>query len=161
MQPTIRRMNERDDVERITDWFETIGSEWLLDYEVKPRRREESREKLLQWMRGADGNSCILLAEAPPKGRTPPAIMGFAVCLLQIDPNTDRKFGTIHGLYVDDAYRGLGVGRTLKEAADAWCRDAGAVFMKAYIGIGNKAMLRVCKLLGYEPWMVTWIKKFE
>lgn len=161
MQPTIRRMNERDDIEQITDWFELIGSEWLLDYEVKPRRREDSREKLLRWMRGEDGNSSVLLAETAREPETPPAVIGFAICLLQFDPDTDRKFGTIHGIYVTDAYRGLGVAHTLKEAADEWCRQAGAAFMKAYIGIGNKSMLRICKLLGYEPWMVTWIKKFE
>jgi hypothetical protein len=33
--------------------------------------------------------------------------------------------------------------------------------MKAYMGIGNKAMLRVCKLLGYEPGMITWVRRFE
>ena len=58
-------------------------------------------------------------------------------------------------------YREKGIGHTLKNAADEWCRQAGAEYMRAYIGIGNTAMLRVCKLLGYEPWMVTWVRRFE
>jgi hypothetical protein len=33
--------------------------------------------------------------------------------------------------------------------------------MKAYIGIGNKEMLRICKLLGYEPWVITWVRRFD
>ncbi|MCK4341696.1 MAG: GNAT family N-acetyltransferase [Phycisphaerae bacterium] len=161
MIPSIRPMNEGDDIELITDWFESIGSEWLLDYETKPRLRAESRQKLLQWMRGEDGNSCVLLAESREPNEAPPRVIGLAICLLQVDPNTDRKFGTIKGIYVDPAYRGHDVGQTLKEAADEWCRQAGAAFMKAYIGIGNEAMLRVCKLLGYQPWMITMVRKFD
>ena len=150
-------MTEADNLEMITDWYESIGTEWLLDYDPAPRRRENSRQQLLQWMRGEEGNSCILVAEHPESGD----VIGFATCILQIDANTDRKFGTIHGIYVDDPHRGKGHGHALKDAADEWCRDHGAAYMKAYVGIGNQAMLRVCKLLGYEPWMVTWIRKFD
>lgn len=161
MPATTRRMTADDDLEQITDWFALIGSEWLLDYEAAPRRREDSRELLRQWMHGVDGNSCILLAEHATAGDAQPTVVGFAICLLQVDEHTARKYGTIHGIYVDPTCRGEGVGHTLKEAADEWCRQAGAAYMRAYIGIGNRAMLRVCKLLGYEPWMVTWIRKFE
>lgn len=161
MEITIRPMNEGDDIEQITDWFESIGNEWLLEYETTPRGREESRERLWEWMRGEDGCSCVLVAEGGEPAAAPGKVIGFAICLLQTDPNTGRKYGRINGIYVDPACRGREVGRQLKEAADDWCRDAGAAFMKAYIGIGNKAMLRVCKLLGYEPWMVTWVRRFD
>ncbi len=157
MELTIRAMTEDDDIDRITDWFESIGSEWLLDYEARPIEREGLRSQLLEWMRGEDGKSCILLAE---EGE-PKQVVGFATCLLQTDPLTKRTFGTIHGIYVDTPQRGRGTGHTLKDAADEWCRQAGAEYMKAYIGIGNQAMLRVCKLLGYEPWLVTWIRRFD
>jgi len=161
MELKIRPMTVDDDLEQVTDWFGLIGTEWLLDYEPVPTRREDSREQLRQWMRGADGNSCILLAEHPATADAPAAVMGFAICLLQMDPYTGRKYGTIHGIYVDPSCRGHGTGRELKQGADNWCRDGGAAYLKAHLGIGNRAMLRVCKLLGYEPWMVTWIRKFE
>lgn len=157
MEVKIRPMTGNDDVEQITDWFGAIGPEWLLDYESAPKHRAETRAQLLRWMNGEDGGSCVLLAE----DRKTATVLGFATCLLQTDPITKRTFGTIHGIYVDPPQRGQGVGRTLKDAADKWCRDHGAAYMKAYIGIGNQAMLRVCKLLGYEPWMVTWIRRFE
>jgi GNAT superfamily N-acetyltransferase len=157
MQVTIRPMTENDDIEQITDWFEAIGPEWLLDYGSVPAAREEARKQLLTWMRGEDGRSCVLVAQEPNSE----ALAGFATCLLQTDPITKRTYGTIHGIYVDEPQRGKGIGRTLKEAADQWCRRAGAAYMRAYIGIGNQAMLRVCKLLGYEPWMVTWVRKFD
>ncbi|MBU0618198.1 MAG: GNAT family N-acetyltransferase [Planctomycetes bacterium] len=157
MQVTIRPMNESDDIEKITDWFESIGPEWLLDYESVPAQREQAREQLLTWMRGEGGRSCVLVAEDPGSK----ALAGFATCLLQTDPVTKRSYGTIHGIYVDEPQRGKGIGRTLKDAADEWCRTAGAAYMRAYIGIGNEAMLRVCKLLGYEPWMVTWVRRFD
>lgn len=157
MELTIRPMNENDDIEQITDWFESIGTEWLLDYDSAPRQRETSRQHLLEWMRGKNQGSCVLLAESGE----PAAVVGFAIPVLQTDPNTDRIFGTINGIFVEPGKRGEGVGHALKEAADEWCRQAGAAYMKAYIGIGNKAMLRVCKLLGYEPWMVTWVRRFD
>jgi GNAT superfamily N-acetyltransferase len=157
MPITIRRMNESDDIELITDWFESIGPEWLLDYDATPATRDEARAQLLAWMRGADGRSCVLVAEEPDSK----TLAGFATCLLQTDPITRRDYGTIHGICVDEPQRGQGIGRTLKEAADQWCHQAGAAYMRAYIGIGNQAMLRVCKLLGYEPWMVTWVRKFD
>jgi GNAT superfamily N-acetyltransferase len=160
MQVTIRPIRESDDIEQITDWFESIGSEWLLDYQTRPRRRAESREQLLKWSRAGEGDSCVLVAETV-EANSPPRVIGFAVCLLRTDPNTERRFGTINGIYVDPRYRGRKVGRTLKEAADEWCRQAGADFMKAYIGIGNEAMLRVCKLLGYQPWVITMVRRFE
>ncbi len=152
-----RPMNETDNLDQIADWFDSIGTEWLLDYDSAPRRRENSREQLLNWMRGEDGLSCVLVAE----GGEPAKVVGFAVCLLQTDPITNRKYGTINGIYVEPEQRGQGLGHTLKEAADEWCRQAGATYMRAYIGIGNTAMLRVCKLLGYEPWMVTWVRRFD
>lgn len=157
MEITIRPMNESDDIDQIHRWFEAIGPEWLLDYDSAPATREEARSQLLTWMRGSDGSSCVLVAE-DPETKT---LAGFATCLLQTDPITRRIYGTIHGIYVDEPRRGRGIGRTLKEAADQWCRQAGAAYMRAYIGIGNKAMLRVCRLLGYEPWMVTWVRKFD
>jgi GNAT superfamily N-acetyltransferase len=157
MELTIRPMTANDDIEQITDWFEAIGTEWLMDYESGPRKREEPRQRLLDWMRGSGVGSCVLLAET----RTPRIVVGFAIPLLQTDPNTDRKYGTINGIYVEPGKRGEGVGRALKEAADEWCRNAGAAYMKAYIGIGNRQMLRICKLLGYEPWMITWVRRFD
>ncbi len=157
MEVTIRPMNESDNVEQIHRWFEAIGPEWLMDYDSTPATREEAHNQLLTWMRGTDGCSCVLVAE-DPESKT---LAGFATCLLQTDPITRRTYGTIHGIYVDEPLRGQGIGRTLKEAADQWCRQAGAAYMRAYIGIGNAAMLRVCKLLGYEPWMVTWVRKFD
>ena len=87
--------------------------------------------------------------------------IGFAICLLQTDPNTNRKYGMINGIYVEPAHRVQKVGQALKETADEWCHQAGAAYMKAYIGIGNEAMLRVCKLLGYQPWMLTMVRKFD
>lgn len=163
MKPKIRPMNASDDLDQITDWFEAIGSEWLPDYRSRPRqrRREESREKLLEWMRGEGGRSCVLLAEREAPDEASQQIVGMAVCLLQQDPNADQTFGTINGIYVDPKSRGQQVGHALKEAADEWCRRAGAAYMRAYIGIGNEAMLRVCKLLGYQPWMLTMIRKFD
>lgn len=157
MELTIRPMTANDDVEQVTGWFESIGREWLMDYDSGPRKREETRQRLLEWMRGTGAGSCVLLAET----RTPKVVVGFAIPLLQIDANTDRKYGTINGIYVEPGKRGEGVGRALKEAADEWCRNAGAAYMKAYIGIGNKEMLRICKLLGYEPWMITWVRRFD
>ena len=157
MDIQIRPMTEADDLEKITDWYESIGDEWLFDFDPAPRQREDSRQQLQRWMRGADGNSCILVAEL----RDSREVIGFATCLLQVDANTNRTFGTIHAIHVEESRRERGYGRALKDAADEWCRQRGAAFMKAYIGIGNQAMLRVCKLLGYQPWMVTWIRKFD
>ena len=161
MTPVIRPMTETDDVELITDWFGGIADEWLLEFNAPPPPREVNRDNLLRWMRGEDGRSRVLIAEAPATGGQPAELLGFAICLLHEETGSGRRFGSIHGIYVDQQRRGEGVGRVLKEAADTWCRDAGAAYMKAHIGIGNKAMLRVCKLLGYEPWMVTWVRKFD
>jgi|GEM_PF-5571940 len=157
MNVHIRAMNENDDIELITDWFEEIGPEWLLDFEENLHSRDEAREHVLRWMRGEDGQSSVLVAEDSDSGR----LTGFATCLLQKDLLNKRVYGTIHGICVDASCRGQGIGRTLKEAADQWCRQAGASYMRAYIKMGNSAMLRVCKLLGYEPWMVTWVRRFE
>lgn len=158
MNIKIRPMNEHDDLETVAAWFDAVGAEWILDYRATTHTAEESRAELRAWMLGEDGRSCVLVAEADEQ---PGTILGFAVCLLREDTNTKRLFGNINGLYVDSPFRGMGVGRRLKDAADNWCRENGAAFMKAFIGVGNKAMLRVCKLLGYQPWMVTWVRRFE
>jgi len=161
MRITVRPMSNSDNIEQIADWFQSIGTEWLLGYENHPRHRAESRQHIEEWMHGEDGRSCILIAESHEPDAANPQTIGFAICLLREDPNTDRLYGTINGIYVSAAFREQQVGRTLKEAADNWCRDAGAAYMKAHIGIGNEAMLRVCKLLGYQPRMITMIRQFD
>ena len=157
MQLKIRPINDQDNLDQITEWFGTIGREWLAAYESGAGTRPANRKKIERWMHGSDGKSTILAAVDSDSDQ----VIGFAVCLLHDDPNTDETYGAINGIYVDDEHRNQHVGRKLKEAADEWCRHAGASYMRAYIGIGNKAMLRVCKLLGYEPWMVTWVRKFD
>ena len=156
MQLKIRPVNEQDNLDQITEWFGTIGREWLAAYEQGAGSKRPDRNRIERWMRGVDGKSAILGAEDEKTG----ALIGFAVCLLHDDPNTDETYGTINGIYVNPEYRNQHIGRQLKEAADDWCRQAGAAYMRAYVGVGNEAMLRVCKLLGYEPWMVTWVRKF-
>lgn len=154
---TIRPMNAADDVEQLTDWFESIGDEWLPEYEAAPRSREENRQQLLRWMRGEGAGSCVLVAE----GGEPAAVIGFAACQLLAESDTARIQGRISVIYVAPEHRGQGVGHALKDAADKWCQDAGAAYMLAYIHVDNEAMLRLCKLLGYEPWLTTWVRKFE
>ena len=85
MQVTIRPMNENDDIERITDWFESIGPEWLLDYEFAPAARAEAREQLLTWMRGADGRSCVLVARCRKASVNPSELTSAGTRPLAID----------------------------------------------------------------------------
>lgn len=160
MEVTVRPMREDDDIEQITDWFGSIGTEWLPNPRGAPRCRDEDRAQLSTWMRGTGGRSCVLVAETPAADEQPGGVIGFAVCMLHDDPGTDETYGMINGIFVQPDHRGENVGRTLKEAADGWCREAGATYMKARIGISNEAMLRVCRLLGYQPQMITMIRRF-
>lgn len=161
MDLQIRPMGPDDDLEQVAAWFDEIGREWLVDDPDGERTRGTSRAQLERWQRGDNGHSCILLAVVRNPGTTARETVGFAVCLLQRDPAGERLFGIINGIYVRPHHRGEHIGRRLKEAADDWCRRAGAAYMKAHIGIGNEAMLRVCKLLGYQPWMITMIRRFD
>jgi len=157
MEFTIRPLRETDDVEQLTDWFGSVGEEWVPEYEPKPRSREENRRQLLAWMRGEGPGSCVLVAESG----SPPRAVGFAACQLLGEAERGRRYGRIAVIYVTPECRGQGLGHALKDAADNWCRQAGAAYMLAHIPIDNKAMLRVCKLLGYEPWLTTWVRRFD
>ncbi|MHC4067621.1 MAG: GNAT family N-acetyltransferase [Planctomycetota bacterium] len=155
---TIRPIDERDDIELITEWYESIGRQWLDGYAATPRHRADSRRQLEEWVHSPQAQ--VLVAERPGERGTAPKLVGFAACGLAEDPNTGHKYGTVHGVYVEPDRRGRRIGRSLKRAADDWCRAAGATGMRSHITADNDAMLALCRALAYKPWMLTLVRRF-
>lgn len=58
--------------------------------------------------------------------------------------------GYIEGWYVDPDARGMGIGRALVEAAEAWARELGLHEMASDTAIANEAGLEAHLALGYR-----------
>ena len=77
------------------------------------------------------------------------AIIG--VLLLRIFEEYERLGAHIAGLWVHQDYRGVGVGRTLKENGEAWAREAGAEFLNTNVQVENARMRRINQEAGFTP----------
>jgi diamine N-acetyltransferase len=64
---------------------------------------------------------------------------------------SDEKVGELESVYVDDAYRRLGVGGSLMRAALAWMDQKGAVEKLVEVSFGNEAAWGFYGRFGFKP----------
>jgi aminoglycoside 6'-N-acetyltransferase I len=64
--------------------------------------------------------------------------------------DVSRPVGFVEGWFVDEHWRGQGIGRQLIAAAEAWARGQGCLEMASDTWIDNEASQRAHEALGYE-----------
>ena len=57
--------------------------------------------------------------------------------------------------------RGIGAGRALVQAAEAWARQRGIRTMVAAIFVANEASGRFWRAVGFEPWVERMVRRVE
>jgi ribosomal protein S18 acetylase RimI-like enzyme len=62
-----------------------------------------------------------------------------------------EKIGEIESVYVDSAYRRLGVGRTLMRSALAWMDQKGTVEKVVEVSVGNEVVWGFYGKFGFKP----------
>jgi ribosomal protein S18 acetylase RimI-like enzyme len=145
---------ERDDAEILRLWCELIAYHKSVE-RVRPRRWQGAPE---DWLRRvlddvwADPRRSLLVAEEG--GRT----VGFAQVRLDDDGPCS---GRVETLVVDPAARGVGVGKLLMEAAEAWLRAHGADEVAIEVIEPNTGARRFYESLGYRPLLVTYIRTID
>jgi aminoglycoside 6'-N-acetyltransferase I len=77
-----------------------------------------------------------------------PALVG--ALYIEVWDIDGRDAAHIHGLWVDPEARRQGIGRELKERAEAWGRAAGCALMDANVLVQNAPMRALNEDLGYE-----------
>ncbi len=75
----------------------------------------------------------------------------FIFLLRRPRPPIKVQTGIISGVFVLPEARGLGVGKTLAEKAEAWFADNGLLTSELQVLHDNEAAQRLWKDLGYEP----------
>ena len=70
---------------------------------------------------------------------------------LRVQPRIkERHKGFIYSVYVDQAFRGLGLAAGLVEAAIAAAREAGLCFVLLTVAVGNDGARRIYERLGFR-----------
>ena len=72
-----------------------------------------------------------------------------------------RVHGYVPELAVAESWRGRGVGEALMTAADEWARGRGAEYMWLDVDAGNVAAQRLYAKRGYNPALMSMIKRFD
>lgn len=70
--------------------------------------------------------------------------------LLEIWKIDGKKACHIHGLWVDENYRGRGIASKLKELGENWARERNCQLMDANVKTTNAGMIALNKKLGYH-----------
>lgn len=98
----------------------------------------------------AEHHGIVRIAEAD--GRA----IGWAVAWHELDDMyvvaEERRFVYISELYVEEAARGTGVGRSLIAACDDWARAEGVVIVKIGVLTRNERAEAVYRAAGFEPY---------
>ena len=86
------------------------------------------------------GNVAVLLAKDMATG----AYIGYCIC-------TEERDGTgeIESLFVDESYRGMGIGERLMEKALAWLASMGTKSYKIVVAEGNEGAFRFYEKFGF------------
>ncbi len=71
-----------------------------------------------------------------------------AYCISTVSAN---RCGEIDSLFVDEPYRGCGIGSQLLRRALAWLDDAGATSKVVTVANGNEGALALYKRFGFHP----------
>lgn len=67
------------------------------------------------------------------------------------DQFTCDDIGYLLGIFVEKRLRGRGLGRSLLEAAEAWCRSMGLMSMTMNVGSVNEKAMALYESSGYVP----------
>jgi len=78
-------------------------------------------------------------------------IVGY--CISTIDKEDD-KIGEVASIYVQQEYRGLGLGTQLMTKATEWLQSQGAQTQKLFVGAGNESVLDFYRRFGFVPWRI-------
>ena len=79
-------------------------------------------------------------------------LVGFHWVAMEETNNT--KFGHIGSLWVSEEYRKQGIGKNLKEDAEAWVKQQGAAYLLTEVFFDNKKMIEYNKKLGFDTGQV-------
>ncbi len=99
-------------------------------------RTEELRRK------SENGKLDIYIAHDSELGRD----IGYVVSSIEAD-NT----GEIDSIYIEDKYRGSGIGKVLMEHGLQWLRENNAVDIKIVVAHGNDSVLKFYQQFGFYP----------
>jgi len=93
------------------------------------------------------------------------ALVGFVELRLRDYADGSDEVGVpyVEGWYVDDAWRGRGVGRQLIQAAEAWALSLGKTELASDVELDNTRSLAAHAALGFEETgrLVTFLKRIE
>lgn len=98
-----------------------------------------------------DSHTCVLVAEAD--GQVVGYVLGVVVDLLP-EMFEQQAGGFLADIFVEEAYRGRGVGRALVQALEDWFRDKGLRHFEWHVAARNKSALAFWEAVGGQSFMV-------
>lgn len=128
---------------RKTNLAEWLAMRRALWPDCPPQKHREEMTEIL-----ADRKDQLAwVAQAPDGG-----LAGFLEASVRnyADGAGRENVGYLEGWYVKPSFRGLGVGKALVKAAEAWARTRGFRYMGSDTWLGNKASHRAHLALGYR-----------
>ncbi len=108
-----------------------------------PSRSREFLQRII-----ADGNSSMLVAEC--QGTVAGLIYGNVLKASTTPTLRLQAFATIQELIVQEARRGMGIGRALYEAWARWARQKGAEAIQLSVASFNESAIRFYLKLGFK-----------
>jgi len=135
---TIRRARETD-LETINRIYNHEILTGTATWDEEPWDAEKRR----QWFAAHDGETPVLVAELPGG-----AVAGFA-CLTKMSQKSGWRFTRENTIYLDEAFRGRGIGKALLTALLNEARRIGMHLVVAAISAENEVSIDLHRRLGY------------
>ncbi len=140
-------------------WEKLIDYHYALD-DILPRPVPNGAEIYLQQMilREYDPRSRVLVAEA--KGEVIGYVLGMIVDLVP-EMFVQESSGFLVDIFVDEAYRGHGVGRALVDTLADWFREQGLKHYEWYVASCNHETIAFWQRLGGRDVMIRMRKELD
>lgn len=139
--------NQEEVLFQIAKWHNLTPKLWLSDYIVSEKDVSETVNRIKDT---PHDDLFIEYAEDSSDG-----VVGF----IWANRMDDKNKVMIMSIYVTEEHRNKGIAKTLKEKLETWCGNEHVTEIHTTVHYKNINMIELNEKLGYEPGMVSMIKK--
>lgn len=150
----IRRMEERDAGVVAHLWYQlSVHHEvYAKYYAVKPG----TESTLVEHVRDLMNRNCVFYI-AEVGGRIVGFVSGYVV--MRNPQLAIERIGKVDNIFVDDSFRGLGIGTKLLEALLTYFKRQGTTYTELSCDFANEKALRLYKKLGFKEQKVMMVRE--